>query len=250
MEFERVEPVIYDFGETVEITLSFTNEASETRVMSPFPPKINIERPNMQPPESIVRSLPAGTGEIQLEPGETLTYQLVWDQKDDSGQQIPPGWYGIEVTVASRGISETRGAHVRGWATKVLVQPPQGVMERTIELRETRTTAGITFTLQRLELTTTGLKVYAFNMPPDYSLPQGPMLPPPQLMSLHAEAEYSVDGGTVKQTGPSGIRFLDEGMLHTWDNLDPVPSDARQLTFTIRKLGDWEGPWEFKILLE
>ncbi len=250
VEFERVEPVVFVLGEKVEVTLSFINEASEPRIMSPFPPEINIERPNTQPPDSVVRSFAAGSQEVRLEPGELVTYELVWDQKDDRGQQVAPGWYGVEVTAASRGISETRGGHVRGWATKVLIQPPQGVMERTIELGETRTAAGTTFTLQRLELTATGLKVYAFNTPPDYNLPQGPMLPSPQLMGLHAEAEYRVDDGTVKQTGPSGIRFLDDGMLHTWDNLDPVPSDARELTFTITRLGDWEGPWEFKILLE
>jgi anti-sigma factor RsiW len=250
VEFERVEPATFAFGERVEVMLSFTNESSETRIMSPFPPEINIERPNMQPPESVVRSFAAGNGEIRLEPGELVTHQLAWDQKDDSGQQVVPGWYGVEITAASRGISETRGGHARGWATKVLVQPPQGVTEGTIELRETRTASGITFTLQRLELTATGLNVYAFNTPPDYGLPQGPMLPPPQLMSLHATAEYSVDGSMVKQTGPSGIRFLDDGMLHTWDNLDPVPSDARQLTFTIIKLGDWEGPWVFTVSLE
>jgi hypothetical protein len=32
--------------------------------------------------------------------------------------------------------------------------------------------------------------------------------------------------------------------------LDPVPSDARKLTFTITRLGDWEGPWEFHVPLE
>jgi hypothetical protein len=132
----------------------------------------------------------------------------------------------------------------------MLIQPPQGVMEKTIKVNQSQTVGGITFTLQRLELTDTGLKVYAFNTPPEYSLPQGPMLPPPQLMGLHAEAEYRVDDGTAKQAGLSGIRFLDDGMLHTWDNLDPVPSDARELTFRINKLGDWEGPWEFKIPLE
>lgn len=217
--------------------------------MSPFPPKINIERPNVASPDDIICSFQAGAKKIQLEPGETITYDFVWDQRDDDGQQVDFGWYGVEVTVVSRKLSETVEGSVRGWATRVLILPPQGVMEKTIEINQSQTVAGITFVLNRVEMTATGMTVYAFNTPPDYGLPQGPMLPPPQLM-IHAEAEYSLDGIPVKKTGPSGIRFLENGMQHTWDYLDPVPSDAKELVFTITKLGDWEGPWEFKVPLE
>lgn len=44
------------------------------------------------------------------------------------------------------------------------------------------------------------------------------------------------------------------GMELTWGNdatwLDPVLSDAKELTFTITEFGDWEGPWEFRIPLQ
>lgn len=249
VRFERVEPITCASGEKVDITLSFTNEASEPRIMSPFPPKINIEQPNMQPPDNIVCSFPAGTKEVRLEPGETVTYNLIWDQRDGGGQQVDFGWYGVEVTVVSRKLSETVKGSVRGWATRVLILPSQGVMEKTIEVNQSQTVAGITFVLNRVEMTPTGMTVYAFNTPPDYGLPQGPMLPPPQFM-IHAEAEYSLDGSSVKKTSPSGIRFLENSTQHTWDYLDPVPSDAKECTFTITKLGDWEGPWEFKVPLE
>jgi hypothetical protein len=250
VRFERVDPVISKIGEPVEVALSFTNEASEPRIMT-FPPKIAIEQPNEPSPESLVRSFPSGTQDIELQPDETLPYILTWDQRDESGQLVAYGWYGVEVTVVSREPSATSDSSVRGWATAVLILPTQGVMERTIEVNQTQTVAGIPITLQRVEMTATGMTVYAFNTPTDYNLPQGPMLPPPDLMTLHAEAQYSIDGGPVKQAGLSGIRFLDNGMRHTWeDNLDPVPSDAKELTFTITKLGEWEGPWEFRISLE
>ena len=67
---------------------------------------------------------------------------------------------------------------------------------------------------------------------------------------LHAHAEYSFDGAPMKEAGSSGIRFLDNGMKHSWDMLDPVPKDAKELTFVITKLGEWEGPWEFSIPLQ
>lgn len=67
----------------------------------------------------------------------------------------------------------------------------------------------------------------------------------------HLGAEEPDNGEVMKQTFPSGIRFLESGMLHTWEEyLDPVRRNAKELIFKITKLGDWEGPWEFSIRLE
>jgi len=240
--FDRVPDVISTYGKTADINLSFTNEASEPRTVTPFPPEIKIiELPDVKPPGIVVRAFPVGNGELTLQLGESASHSVDWDQKNDSGEQVPPGWYSVEVTLATS----------RGSAMRVLVLPPEGVMEKTIDVNQSETVNGITITLERVELTATGMKVYAFNIPPDYNLPQGPMLAPPQFMALHAFAEYSIDGGAMKQTFPSGIRFLENGMQHTWDEyLDPVPQNSHELTFRITKLGDWEGPWEFEIQLE
>ena len=125
-----------------------------------------------------------------------------------------------------------------------------GVVEKVIELSQTQTVNDISITLERVELSTLGAKFYAFNIPPDYSLPQDPNLPPPSLMTLHAHAEYSVDGGPTKDAGLSEIQFLDDGMQHIWNMLDPVPEDARELAFIITELGEWQGPWQFIIALQ
>jgi len=126
----------------------------------------------------------------------------------------------------------------------------QETIEKVIELDQTQTVNGITITLERVELSASEARFYAFHVPPDYSLPQGPDLPPPSLMALHAHAEYRFDGGPPKDAGISGIRFLDNGMEHIWSMLDPVPKDAKELTFIITRLGEWEGPWEFAISLQ
>ncbi|MDD5037768.1 MAG: hypothetical protein PHN78_00380 [Dehalococcoidales bacterium] len=242
IRFDRVPDVIASYGNKAEINLSFTNEASEPRTLKPFPPEIKIiELPDVKPPGIVVQAFPVGNDELELQPGESASHSVSWDQKNSSGEQVLPGWYSVEVT-----LSTSRGSPVR-----VLVLPPEGVMEKTIEVNQSETVNGITITLERVELTATGMKVYAFNIPPDYNLPQGPMLAPPQFMVLHADAEYSVDGGVIKETFPSGIRFLENGMQHTWgEYLDPVPQNSRELTFRITKLGDWEGPWEFVIPLD
>jgi hypothetical protein len=240
--FDEVPDVISPYGETVEINLSFTNKASEIHAISPFPPEIRIiELPNLQPPDKVIRVFPAGEDELALQPGESASHSINWDQKDDGGKQVPSGWYSVEVTLATS----------RGSANRILVLPPEGVMEKTIEVNQSQTVNGITITLDRVELTATGMKVYAFNTPPDYNLPQGPDLAPPQFMILHAFVEYGFDGGVMKQTFPSGIRFLENSMMHTWDEyLDPAPKNAKELTFRITELGDYEGPWEFEIPLE
>ncbi len=239
--FDRIPDTISPYGGKVEITLSYTNEASEPRIMSPFPPEIKIiEIPNLQPPDRVVRAFPVGSNQLQLQPSESASHSVNWDQKDDSGKQVPPGWYSVEVTLATS----------RGSATRVLVLPPEGVMEKTIEVNKSLTVNGITITLERVELTATGMKVYAFNTPPNYSLPPGQPGPAPSFW-VHAFADYDTDGGIMKQANPSGIRFLENGVLHTWDDyIDPVSKNAKELLFRITKLGDWQGPWEFTIQLQ
>ena len=73
--------------------------------------------------------------------------------------------------------------------------------------------------------------------------------PPPPHVMIPANAEYSLDGGPMKDASSSAIRFLENGMVHTWE-LDPVPKGTKELTFIITKLGDWEGPWKFQVSLE
>jgi len=184
---------------------------------------------------------------VVLTPGHELGFVFTWDQIDKEGKQVPPGWYSI--TFKDIDVIQGDRKYSINPTARILIQYPQGAVEKTIELNQSQTVNEITVTLQRIELTSAGMTVYAFNAPPGYSFPSGQPLPAPSMM-FHAEAEYSVDGEIFKLAGSSGIRPLENGMLHIWDNLDPTPVDAKELTFRITKLGDWEGPWEFKVLLE
>ncbi len=236
-------------GEDIVIDFSFNNVMDEPFQLDPFPPLIEIMRPR---PSEPVRSFSAGAGSKSLEPGEVVNYTLTWDQRDDQGQQVDYGYYHLklgDVRLGDRSMSLGFGRLVQ-----VLILPTDGVMEKDIEVNESRTVNSISFTLEKIELTASGAKFYAFNIPRDYSPPQSPgSLAAPQFMMLHAYAGYRLDGGPVRDIGWSGIRFLDEGMRHSWDHpdLSPIPKGSRELTFIITRLGDnWEGPWEFKIPLE
>jgi hypothetical protein len=258
---------VYLPEEEVEINFTFTNVASEAAVVEPYPPRMRIFMPSLPGPyeEDIVRSFPPGAEELKLEPGESASYTFTWDQRDESGQQVTPGWYEVEVKHTVRKAAEPEGGYsITGTEARFLIQHPQGAMEKTIEVNQSQTATGlpftwkreelaidVTITLERVELTAEGARFRALVTSPSYTLSQGP-LPPPQWM-LAAYAQYTVDGIT-KDAGVAGMRPLKDGLQLQWGydpaKLDPVPSDARKLTFTITKLGDWEGPWKFSISLE
>ena len=239
-------------GEEVDIEFSFTNTDSEPITVTPFPPEIQIMLPR---PYEAVRSFTSGEQELMLKPGERMTYNLTWDQRDENEKQVTPGWYYVDV----KDITATRDTWTTQWSfgtvAKLLIRFPQGAMERSFNINQSQAVNGLTITLKRVELTATGARFYAFTIPPGYSppeqpepvIPPMPHPPPPEMVPVHAE--YTIDGVT-KDAGYSGIGSEDDGIRLIWDDLDPVPADAEGLTFTITHFGDIEGRWEFKIPLE
>jgi len=251
-----IEQTIYFPGEQVEIKFLFANVSSEPIAVNPFPPEIRIRLPISMPGlRGEVKSFPAGTEELKLEPGETRTHTLVWDQGDNSGQQVQPGWYEVGInrfTVTKASAPEKTELGFMD-ITRVLIQHAQGAMEKTIEVNQSRTVNDITITLERAELSATGIRFYAFIIPPGYSAqPPGPVPPlPPKVFPVRAE--YRVDGVT-RDAAYARTSAYQDGFRLIWGEeptlLNPIPSDAKELTFTITRLGDWEGPWEFHIPLE
>jgi len=246
-------------GEPVTIEFSFINISSEPIVLSPDPPEIEIKLPGR---EGMVQSLAPGSGEVNLEPGENITYTLVWDQRDSSGQQVAPGYYNTNIMARNMGINGTVAGGI-GAAVRVLIQYPQGAMEKAIELNQSQTVNGLTIALERVEMTSTATRFYAFTIPPDYSPPEGedaelPSHRIPYLSDLRpVHATYTVDGVT-KDARSADLDIRGDGIILAWahpfEPLDPVPSDAKELIFNIPRFGDWkepwEGPWEFKVPLE
>jgi len=246
-------------GEPVTIEFSFINISSEPIVLSPDPPKMEIKLPGR---EGVVQSLAPGTGEVNLEPGENITYTLVWDQRDSSRQQVAPGYYNTNIMARNMGINGTVAGGI-GAAVRVLIQCPQGAMEKAIKLNQSQTVNGLTITLESVGLTSTATRFHAFVIPPDYSPPEGEdaELPPHRIPYLNdlrpVHATYTVDGVT-KDARSADLDIRGDGIILAWahpfDPLDPVPGDAKELIFTIPRFGDWkepwEGPWEFRVPLE
>jgi hypothetical protein len=246
---------VYLLGESVTVKFSLRNVSSSPLVISPNPPEIEIMLPVK---EEVVKTFAPISGRVRLEPGEEVTYTLVWDQHDSSGQQVAPGYYNLNIRAKDLLIND-RKAGMLGTTAKVLIQYPQGAMEKTIEINQSQTVNGLTITLERVELTSIAARFYAFTIPSDYHPPEGSAanIPPyriPYLSDMRpVHATYTCDGVT-KEAGAADLSTRGEGIILTWarpfEPLDPVPGDAKELTFTITKLGDTEGPWEFKVPLE
>jgi hypothetical protein len=88
----------YAVGELVSFEAKMTNTTNDTIVLDPFPPAVTITTSGE---EKVVRTLPAGTNKVTALPGETVVFSVAWDQKDDSGNQVPAGSYVPVVSLMS-----------------------------------------------------------------------------------------------------------------------------------------------------
>ena len=233
-------------GQRVEIEIVYVNVSSEPVTLLAFPPEINVNPPGTM---KTVRSFEAGTGELKLGPAEGVRRNFEWDQRDDNGRQVTPGWYVVNVNVVySHGEPPKTTRQGFGETAKILIRYPQGAMEKTIELNRSLTVNDITITLERIELSAEGARFYAFVVPPGYT----PSQPVPMVM-VPVHASYSF-GGITRDAGLAGWGTRDDGIELIWgppdQPLDPVPRDTKELIFTITRFGDIEGPWVFRIPLE
>ena len=239
-------------GEEVVITLFFQNVNTEPLELAHFPPVAVeiVEKPRLG---ELIRALPPGEDIRVLAPGETITHTLTWDQRDDQGKPVEPGHYRTSLRyVYLDELPANVIMDIQGQALVIL--PPEGVVEKTIEINESKTVGGITFTLERVELTAAMNTVYAFTTA---RLPEPPPPHPGEPVSdrfFGAVAEYSIDGGVREKAGFSdGLskwRVQEDGVRHTWYLLGFIPKGSKELTFIITRFGDVEGPWEFRVPLE
>jgi hypothetical protein len=81
---------VYTAGEEIDIQFTFKDLTDETFTF-PFPPEIRIGDLGIE----VVRTFDVGQGTMTLAPGQSQDYDLTWDQKDNTGMQVPPGDYQI-----------------------------------------------------------------------------------------------------------------------------------------------------------
>jgi len=269
---------IYQIGEEIEIDCVFTNVYSEPLVVTAFYEDYNIKGLEIFSRQKTYklgqfevtrRSIDSDMYEVKVKPGEATTYRITWDQKDDNGEQVPPGWYSVYVGFQTQKATIPKVSRGSGPISRILIAYPQGHMEKTIEVNQSVTVNGlplewqgqvisidVTMTLEGIELTPETVKFFLLATSPHYILtyPKDPVLKlpsrPPWGNIIYGQ--YCVDSVT-KNLGGAFQSFPREGVRFGWgvhNKIDPIPSDANTLILTISTWGDWEGPWEFHISLE
>lgn len=132
-------------GESVEIKLSLKNTGSKPINLSYYPPEIKISQ---QVNEEVVRRFPKGNKTIKIEPNKKHVYIFKWDQKDEGGNQVEPGYYTADVyNIHADGpeLRHTGTIFAYGFPiTRVLIQQPQGAMEKIIEVNQSKKVNNIT----------------------------------------------------------------------------------------------------------
>lgn len=223
-------------GEPVTVEVTFTNITGGPLLFSPFPPSFEVY--SFGGSGAVVYTFPPGDSSLAVPKGNSVTHTIVWDQRDAQGRQVPCGQYIFSVPAGGT-LEDSRAVG------SVYILPPEGVIERTIDVNESLTVGGVAITLEKIELTRSGPRFYAFSA--DYRDPGPPL-------SLETfRAGYSLDGGPIIETRPvaaiGGGPGVD-GYQYVWFMSVPVPSGTRELTFIVTRFGDIEGPWEFTISLE
>lgn len=258
---------VYLSGEQVEIEFSFSNLYDEPVVLN-YPPEAWVLHPDFpgRSEDWIVRSYPSGTEQLVIGTGETATYKFTWDQKDDIGRTVVPGYYYVRVVETPKSVLGKKGMPLAS-DFEVFLQYSQGAMEKTIEVNKSQTVSGVplprdgvdlltdlTVTLKRVELSEKRAQFYALATLPEYTW-NSPTDYYPMNWTL-ADAEYTFNGIT-KDAGVADEKASKDGIWLMWGYVNPrdqVPKDAKELTFRILVSFDhpqeWYGPWEFKIPLE
>jgi len=260
----------YKPGQQVELDFTFHNVYSEPVILS-NPPETLVLHHDMpgNTKDWIVRSYPGGAGQLIMDEGQTVTYQFVWDQKDDDGKEVAPGHYHIRVYERPVSQSGKEGMNL-GQEFEVFIQYEQGAMIKTVEVNQSQTVSGLplpqedteiltelTVTLKQVELSEECAKFYALATMPGYTYNS-----PHDYSAMHwircADAEYTFSNIT-KDAGCADQRADEEGVWLMWGYVNPrdqIPKDAKELTFRIflsfdnRPSKELYGPWEFKVPLE
>ncbi len=241
-------PVRFLPEEDVRYGISIRNLSSNKLTIDPFSPAMSIKLVGQN---EAVYSRTAGNRTLDIGTDQTNSWyhtKGVWDQKDNLGKQVAPGWY--EISYEYMIIEQNTGKRFTANPTaRFEIVNPDSAMNKNLDVNQSVTAENITVTLKSIEMNAVETKLYIFTTPQGYSLTKDH--PPHQMESLmtNSMAEYSVDGGVVKQVKSGGGKADAEGITLTWNNLDPVSLDAQEITFTITQLGDLTGRWEFKVKL-
>jgi hypothetical protein len=237
----------YSSGESINVEVSMRNSGTEPLKIDKFPPVVSLMKADTQQP---VYTFSAGKDVVTIAPGGTANFTLSWNQTDSGGNRVPGGSYYVELEnldLQGRSMQLNLSRPAR---FEILPPTSGSPASRTLISNQSQTSTGITITLRRIVFSDSGFAVHALiSPPPDYGfLPLGG--PNSSSKSFGASAAYSVDGGWVKDAGPSSVEYQASSMNHVWAVAEPIPSGSGQLVFIVNSVGSWRGNWQFYVSLK
>ena len=231
-------------GEGIGISILMGNSSKQQLALEKLPPILSIMREDTGKP---VYTFAAGKETTTLAPGASVQFNYTWDGLDFNGARVS-GRYYIELEDL-----EYQGNAVPLHLSQTPyfeVLPAPGTQTSEIRSSETQTDNNISVTMQRVDISDTGIIIEAFITPPlDYMVTQGSGGYFTD-KDYSASAEYSFDGGWVEQVGGSAVVYLQNGMNHTWFIPGIILPEAKELFFHVTAIGGWQGSWQFHIPLE
>ena len=111
----------YLSGKDIDVGVTVSNVSSQT-VTVRLPPEVRIRLSSPAGTVSTVRTIVAGKQYTRLEPGASVSYDVIWDQKDDAGAQVRPGQYYVEVVIDTKLALADQTVESRTVTTAVLIK--------------------------------------------------------------------------------------------------------------------------------
>jgi hypothetical protein len=235
-------------GELINIQVELTNITHQPVVLNEFPPTLSLMQSESQKP---VYTFNAGLVSRTLAPGETIAYNIAWNQLDDKGRHVSPGGYYLELEEVYRQGQSVHMDLVKPAGFAILPASYAGGAQRSVEgINRPLTLNGITVTLQQIEFNSAGITLSAFiTAPPDYVLKDS-AAGLSSAVDYRTQARYAVNGSWFAKTEPSFVEYFGSGMQQTWFIPLQSPAEITDLNLVIDNIGSWAGPWEFRITLK
>jgi hypothetical protein len=236
--------MVYAYGEPVVVNATLVNNGSDPITIMGYPPKAGIHYRNANPFRTFGRSHQT----LVLEPGQSLSSPVTWDQKDAGGSQVDPGRYTVAVyylfNESASGSWDESHLDTVSSSTDVMILPKGGAYQGTIAVNESLTKENITATLESVSFSNaswTASVLFRFPDKESYDLMSTCNRSWLEYWSIaRYGADYSLDAATPRtffdtsaDCGlPGAERFVFTG--------EPVPAGAQNISLNITT--DWMDP--------
>ncbi|MFA5332240.1 MAG: hypothetical protein WC342_07665 [Methanoregula sp.] len=232
---------VYAYGDTLVVNATLVNSGPNPVTIMGFPPKAGIYYRLAFPFRTFDRERKA----VIVGPGQSLSSQVIWDQKDAQEIPVEPGTYTIAVNYLTSkntsGLWDESDLNGVSSYIDILILPRGGAYQGTIAVNETLTRENYTATLESVSFSNASWTAdILFRYPDDEIYDCGATFPgegPYIHYTTGFAANYSFDASTPRH-------FFDtrsDCSLRDSERLvfegEPVPADARTISLNITSEG-------------